>query len=365
LRTLVISDLHLGLRSGRDRVRGDGAVRERLLAELGSVDRLVLLGDLIELRQGPVREALADALPVLRAIGSAMSAGEIVLVAGNHDHHLLDRWHARRALDGPPLPLGTESEVDWGDDALGAVAAALASGGALVRAAYPGVWLAPRVWATHGHYLDIHTTIPMFERLGAGATARIVRKPPTAAAGAEDYEAVLSPLYAWLHATAQNGTPARGRGGGRGPGQTEGASAKLWAQLRQGVRRGGWRRWGLKTVFPVMIWTVNRAGLGPVRADINGAALRRAPLLALGEVVTRLDVDADYILFGHTHRAGPLPGDDSSEWRAPSGARLLNIGSWVDEPAFLGSTPGASPYRFGFAAQLVDDGPPELINLLD
>ena len=86
--------------------------------------------------------------------------------------------------------------------------------------------------------------------------------------------------------------------------------------------------------------------------------LRRAPLLALGECVTRLEIDADYILFGHTHRAGPLPGRRPSEWRAPLGARLLNIGSWVDEPAFLGLTPGASPYRFGFAAQLVDDGPP-------
>jgi predicted phosphodiesterase len=361
MRSLVISDLHLGLRSGRDRVRGDASVRGRLLAELASIDRLVLLGDLIELRQGPVREALAEALPILREIGTAMATGEIVIVAGNHDHHLLDGWRARRALDGPAPALGTESAVDWREDALGAVASALASGGAAVRAAYPGVWLTPRVWATHGHYLDIHTTIPMFERLGAGATARVVRKPPRTAAGAEDYEAVLSPVYAWLHATAQNGHPARGRG----PGAAEGASAKVWAQLRQGVRRGGWRRWGLKTVFPVMIWTVNRAGLGPVSSDIDGAALRRAPLLALSETITRLRIDADFVIFGHTHRAGPLPGDDLSEWRAAGGSRLLNIGSWVHEPAFVGPTPGASPYRYGFAARLDGDRVPELVNLLD
>ena len=361
MRTLVISDLHLGLRSGRDRVRGDADVRSLLIASLAEVDRLVLLGDVVELRQGPIRDALGAALPVLREIGGAMRDGEIVLVAGNHDNHLLDGWRARRALDGPPPLLGTETAVDWGDDALGAVVSALGSGGAVVRAAYPGVWLAPRVWATHGHYLDIHTTVPMFERLGAGATARVVRKPATAAAGAEDYEAVLSPLYAWLHAAAQNGTPARGRRAG----SSEGPSAKVWAELRQGVRRGGWRRWGLKTVFPVMIWTVNRAGLGPVRADISGTALRCAPLRALGEVITRLGVDADYVLFGHSHRAGPLPADDVTEWCAPSGARLINVGCWVHEPAFVGPTPGASPYRYGFGVRLNGDGPPELVNLLD
>jgi hypothetical protein len=221
------------------------------------------------------------------------------------------------------------------------------------------------VWATHGHYLDVHTTIPMFERLGAGAMARLLGKPATAAASSEDYETVLGPIYAWLHATAQHGTPARNRSRADGSGSGEGASARLWAQLRQGVRRGGWRRWGLKIVFPMFVFAANRAGLCPVRAEIDGAALRRAPLRALGEVVGRLGVDAEYVIFGHSHRAGPLPGDDLAEWRAPSGARLLNVGSWVDEPGFLGSTPARSPYRFGFAARITDDGPPELVNLLD
>jgi hypothetical protein len=105
---------------------------------------------------------------------------------------------------------------------------------------------------------------------------------------------------------------------------------------------------------------LNRAGMGPLRPDVSGVALRRAGLAAFTEVLARLDVAAAHVLFGHTHRAGPLPGDDSSEW-----GRLLNVGSWVHEPRFVGDDPSGSPYRPGFAAIVDDDGPPALVNLLD
>jgi predicted phosphodiesterase len=355
MRTLVISDLHLGARAERDRLC-EPAVLEALVAELGAVDRLVLLGDVVELRQGPVRDALSAALPVLRALGEAMGGGEVVIVAGNHDHHLLDGWLARRAGDGPPPPLGTASAVQWRDgEPLAALAAALGAGGAAVRAAYPGVWLSERTWATHGHYLDAHTTVPMFERLGVGTMARVLGRPLAQATAAEDYEAVLRPVYAWLHATAQSGIPSRAR-------RSEGASARVWERLRES---GGWRRHGLRAGVSVAIAALNRAGVGPLRRELDDDALRSAPLRALGEVLTRLSLDADHVIFGHTHRAGPLPGDEPSEWRAPGGARLLNVGCWVDEPAFLGAAPTRSPYRIGFAARIDGDGAPELVNLLD
>ena len=38
-------------------------------------------------------------------------------------------------------------------------------GGADVRVAYPGLWLRPDVYATHGHYLDCHMTVPRVECL--------------------------------------------------------------------------------------------------------------------------------------------------------------------------------------------------------
>ncbi|MCW3024519.1 MAG: hypothetical protein JWR30_3841, partial [Conexibacter sp.] len=56
MRSLVVSDLHLGGRTGVDVLRDAGA-RAPLLAEVASADRLVLLGDTLELRHGPAREA--------------------------------------------------------------------------------------------------------------------------------------------------------------------------------------------------------------------------------------------------------------------------------------------------------------------
>ena len=117
--------------------------------------------------------------------------------------------------------------------------------------------------------------------------------------------------------------------------------------------------------FPVAVAALNLAKLGPLRADISGPELRRAGLRAFGEVVARLDVGAAHVVFGHTHRAGPLPGDELVEWRAPTGAQLINCGCWVHEPGFLGSRPDQSPHRVGFAAVLGDGGPPRLINLVD
>ena len=35
---------------------------------------------------------------------------------------------------------------------------------ARVRFAYPGLWLREDVYATHGHYLDCHLTVPTVER---------------------------------------------------------------------------------------------------------------------------------------------------------------------------------------------------------
>jgi hypothetical protein len=73
-----------------------------------------------------------------------------------------------------------------------------------------------------------------------------------------------------------------------------------------------------------------------------------------------------YAVFGHTHRAGTLPSDDTREWWAPSGPRMVNSGCWVHEPIFLGPRPEQSPYRAGFAVLVEDsDRPPELINLLE
>ncbi|MFZ0090764.1 MAG: metallophosphoesterase, partial [Solirubrobacteraceae bacterium] len=113
LRSLVVSDLHLGARSHADVLR-DARSRAPLLQALADCDRLVLLGDLLELRHGPVRDALGAAEQPLREIGAALGPDrEVVIVAGNHDYHLIDGWAGRRAAHSPPPALGHESAVSW------------------------------------------------------------------------------------------------------------------------------------------------------------------------------------------------------------------------------------------------------------
>ena len=322
------------------------------------MDRLVLLGDAIELRHGPTRDALGAAEPVLRAVAGALSSeAKVVLVPGNHDYQLLAPWLERRARKGVSSPLGLEERVDWrAGEPLAAIAGWLAP--ASVRVAYPGVWLRHDVYATHGHYSDRHTTVPMFERLGAGAMARIVHEPASGPDQVDDYERTLAPIYEWIHAIAQRGGPELGR-------SSHGASAQAWQALARTDGRHGWRRRGLIAAFPAVVAVLNRAGLGPLRADVSGPELRRAALRAFGEVLARLDVAAPYVLFGHTHRAGPLVRDPRLEWRAPTGGAVVNTGSWVHEPAFVGPVPSESPYRPGFCAMLDAEGPPELACLLD
>ena len=334
-----------------------------LLEASGTVERVVLLGDVIELRHGPVREALGAAEPTLSALGEAVGAGgEIVIVPGNHDHHLLTGWLDRRARKAPPPPLSLEQAVDWRQgETLATVIRRMAP--AQVRVAYPGVWLRGDVYAMHGHYCDRHTTVPMFERLGAGMMARIIDEPAAGPRRVEDYEAILAPMYAWLYALAQSGGPSLA-------GSSHGPSARAWRTLagrdRDGASRSArLRRRGLIAAFPALVAALNRAQVGPLAADVSGPELRRAALRAFGEVVARLEIEAGHVIFGHTHRAGPLAHDDRSEWMAPGGVQLLNTGCWVHEPSFLGPRPDESPYRAGFAVTLAADQPPRLTNLLD
>ncbi len=296
-----------------------------------------------------MRDALSEATPALRELGSVV--GEVIVVPGNHDHALLRGWLERR----DPTPLGLESAVTWDlREPLGALVDAL--GPAQVRVTYPGAWLREDTYAIHGHYGDRHNTVPIIERLGAGLTVRLTREPAGGPSRAEDYEAALAPMYAWIDTVAQGG----GLRGGGGDGSFQ---IRAWQALAGAGGRGRWRgarRRGMGVAFSAGVAALNRAGFGPLRADVSSVELRRAALRASQQVLDRLKVPAEHVIFGHTHRAGPLPGDDRSEW-----GRLLNTGSWVYEPAWLGDSPRESPYRPGFAAIVADDGPPQLVNLLD
>jgi hypothetical protein len=373
MRTLIISDLHLGGVSRSDLLRRP-ELRAPLLEALADVDRLILLGDVLELRHGPPREALAAAQPVFEDLGRALAGRELIITAGNHDHALVEPWLAARSYEQQQAPLAPEQLIE---PALASpLVARLAewAAPARVRVAYPGLWVRPDVYATHGHYLDCHLTVPTLERLSVGMMSRVLGRPLATLATIDDYEAVTAPMYAWRQAVARdartgnalNGIATvdawRALGGGRG-GDTR---ARRRPPLKRRLRTQAFVR-----SFPLAIAGLNRAGLGPLRASISPVELRRAGLRAMGEVAARLDLGENYVVFGHTHRAGPLPEDEHSEWRGPgargatgAGARLVNAGNWTYSPIFLAGKPGESPYWPGACVLVEDEGPPLLRNLL-
>ncbi|HTA35480.1 MAG TPA: hypothetical protein VK761_02095, partial [Solirubrobacteraceae bacterium] len=252
---------------------------------------------------------------------------------------------------------------------------------AQLNAAYPGLWLREDVYAMHGHYLDAHLTVPTIERLSVGAMSRLLGRPARSFDSVADYESVTAPVYAWRHAVARNAETGnalngiatvqawRALGGSGGRGAAAGANgharrrlSELKAQLRRRALVGG---------FPLAVAALNRAGLGPLRAEVSLGELRGAGLRAMGEVAERLDVGDAYVVFGHTHRSGPLPDDDLAEWSRPAphdgasaGVRLVNTGCWTYDAIFLTRTAGESPYWPGTCVLVEDSGPPTLRRLL-
>lgn len=366
-RTLVVSDLHLGAATGADVLRRPEP-RATLIEALADVERLVLLGDVLELRHGPRRDALAAARLFFEELGRGFAGREVVVVAGNHDHALAESWLRRR--DENPLhePLGLEQR--FAAEESSEMVAALASWAqpAKLSAAFPGLWLRPDVYAMHGHYLDCHLTIPTMERLGIGMTARALRRPTEGFSNVGDYEAVTAPVFAWIDAVARQAPT-----GSTLNGQT---TVRAWKALA-GKHNGTGRGWGdlrvraLAGAFPFAIAALNRAGLGSFNADISTDELRRAGLRAMGEVAARLGLGDANVIFGHTHRAGPYPeghkrpSDVAAEWRGPAGARLINAGCWTYDSYFVTVNPGESPYWPGGAVLVEDVGPPKALRLLD
>ncbi len=164
---------------------------EGLLGALDEVERLVLLGDTIELLEGRPVEALAAAEPVLRAIGRRLGGErEVIIVPGNHDAALIGEW-----VGAQREPLGVDAAVPTeATSLLDRLASWLAP--ARVSARYPGVWLEPGIWATHGHYLDRHLLPESAFGIARGLLGRLPRDGATPS----DYERAGGPSLTRLEA---------------------------------------------------------------------------------------------------------------------------------------------------------------------
>jgi Calcineurin-like phosphoesterase len=389
MKTLIVSDLHFGSATRTDVLRMPEA-QQALLGALQGIDRLVLLGDVLELRHGPPREALRVARPFFEELGAVMDGREIVLLAGNHDHALVEGWLQRRAEQEDPAPLGLEQRLT--PEEASSMAAQLAEWAAPARMeiAHPGLWVRDDVYAMHGHYLDAHLTVPTMERLFVGLVGKLLRRPQQSLRSVDDYEAVTAPIYALICAVAAQGATRSALSGsatvriwrllhgGSARRRKAGAAARTQAgreiaakEMRRGLLSSGLghglRAGALRRGFPLVVAALDRAGLGPLRSDISGPELRRACLKAIGEVAARLGIGDAYLVFGHTHRLGPLPGDCPSEWTGRLGARLINTGSWTYNRGFLSPGETDNPYWPG-SCVLVQDGesapPPDVIQML-
>jgi predicted phosphodiesterase len=343
--TAVLSDLHLGTRSHADVLRRP-AIRQILFDGLREADEIVLLGDVIELREQPLRDALEVALPFFEELGEATRGKRVTFLAGNHDHRIVAEWLEQRRLDSEPLGLEQRTTPEQSKP-LSLIAARMP--GNEVELAYPGIWVRPGTYATHGHYIDAHMSIPRLEAIAISATTRATGGMAPPPRTPDDYEAAITPLYAFAYAIAQGSSRAR-----RVLGMDY--SRKVWKRID--TRRDLRSRALAGIAIPSAVWALNRAGMGPFEAKLTGATLRESGIRAMSDLIGALTLDAREVVFGHTHRPGPLPRD--SDWDA----RLFNSGSWLYEPNLLQTTAADSPYWPGCVVFVEDDKPPELRRLL-
>jgi UDP-2,3-diacylglucosamine pyrophosphatase LpxH len=331
--TLVVSDLHLGARLRRDVLRRAVAL-DALLEALDGVDRLVLLGDVLELLEGRPRRAMEVAEPVLRAIGARLGSGrEVVVVPGNHDAALVRPW-----LDAHGVPSAVDAQVPVdANPMLELVASWLEP--ASTRVHYPGVWLADRVWATHGHYLDRH----LLPEAAFGIARGLLGRLPRDGAAPVDYERAGGLSLTRLEAFLTRWLPR--------------PLAAVVDDLAEVLRAA---------TMPEFPQRVLSHRIAPITARLLGAQMQRASIPALARVVHRLGVDADWVIFGHVHRCGPLADDSPETWRGPGGRpQIANTGSWVYEPLLVHRATPPHPYWPGGAIVLDDQAMPRAAGLLD
>jgi UDP-2,3-diacylglucosamine pyrophosphatase LpxH len=332
LRTLVVSDLHLGARLRNDVLSRRGPAT-RLLEALDGVQRLVLLGDIVELMHGRPQQAMSIAEPVLRALGERLGPDrEAIIVPGNHDAALVRNWvrtQGSRLRPDSRVPLTVTRMLAQLGEWLSP---------AHVRAHYPGVWLSERVWATHGHYLDRHLLPESAFGLARGLLGRLPRD------GALPIEYELA--------------------GGPSVTRVESLLARLLPRPLAALAENAAELMRAASMPPVQ--RVLHPRLAPLTSMLLGLQMRHASIPAMARVVHRLGVDAEFVVFGHVHRRGPLESERLALWHGPGGRpQMVNTGSWVYEPLLVNHARGPHPYWPGGAVILESGAPPRSVGLLD
>jgi Calcineurin-like phosphoesterase len=329
VRTLIISDLHIGSRRTHDVLTRPEPLR-RLLDALDGVERLVLLGDVVELMGGRPEQAMSVAEPILRRIGERLgSEREVLVVPGNHDRPLVRAW---LRLDPARLSLDTDVPPD-ATSLLSRLTQFLAPARVCVR--YPGAWLREGVYATHGHYLDLH----LMPRSAVGVARSPLSRPARNEAVPDDYERARRPSAARF---------------------------SRWLPLPLAALLEDAAELARASTMPRVRRHLLRPGVAPLTSRLLGFQMQRASIPALDRVIHRLGVDARWIIFGHVHRAGPLHDDHPADWVGADGSpRFVNCGSWLYEPRLVHRAVRPHPYWPGGAVMLADGEEPSVLGILD
>jgi UDP-2,3-diacylglucosamine pyrophosphatase LpxH len=392
--TACLSDLHLGAWQLNDLLRYPYFIN-RLTSALEGVDEVVLLGDVLELRFQRMDEALRTARPFFTALGETLRRrsrvrrpARVVYVAGNHDHHfalqLIEREQEAAIERGDARQYRFSGQVrTWPQMFLLRALREMLGPQIEIEFAYSYARLEMQTGsalALHGHYLDLHLDSPGERLLALVQQALTAYQLDTLPPGFDLYEAVLRPQFELLYWIGQSPAGAQ-------------VQSDLWRRLRGDGRQvprsvfGRVKRVAARRALRVAEALAGAAAhqltervlkgdvtlVSPARsADVEeGIAALMASLRALQPEVFALErwqAPPAHIIFGHTHRPGPLAGRDTPHrWHATWAGRqveLWNCGSWLyDSQRAL--TEEYYRTRWPGTFVLIPDGePPRVVSLL-
>ena len=276
MRTAIISDLHLGLVSGGDvlrdaEVRAHAAGRDRRRRPARPARRRGRAARAAARRGARARPALLRGAR-RRASASARSSSSPATTTTASPSRCSTSLSPTRpsAAAGASEQRAPPTRLAAGPTA--AIAAWL--GPARLRIAYPGIWLRDDVYATHGHYMDAHLSLPRAECLAvADADARSRGQLPDQR-HARRLRARPAPALRLRLRRRPGAAPAAAgaqlaplRGGLGAPGRRPRRRAAAARRLESRAARAG---------FPLGVAGVNRLLRADFDPDISGAAIFRS-----------------------------------------------------------------------------------------
>lgn len=285
---------------------------ESLTPILEETQELILLGDIWELAFQKLETAVEASRPFFSWLNHRFPDLKIVMIPGNHDHHLVLRASQERVeasiLGGEPPPL---FRVPLAEKIIQSCAPDLK-----VCSAYP-VWISDDVWYHHGHYLSTHLQVfswQAFDRLQWKLWGQTRRYQNLSVI---DYEALIGPLHELWHQIAQLPNGIARQAAIQAQLARLGHLLNLPVDLRESVAR-----WVLKGPRPFFKGSATILDEALVMEDPKDQSLSEISP-ALEQVLNNLEVTQSKVIYAHTHY--PVANQKIAAWST------YNCGSWFND----------------------------------